>query len=98
MVYGRGNTNNAIMDMLRYIAARLEAIEKLKRRGVHLEYVSDEKEETPNPKPKFEVEKYKESNLRFLSRVNARPTIEVSCYDGILETNFVMDWIYEMDK
>ena len=48
MVRGRGNADNAIIDMLRQIATRLEAVETTQRRGVHFEDVSDEEEETPN--------------------------------------------------
>ena len=36
--------------------------------------------------------------LRFLSWENSRPTVGVSCYDGRLETNVVLDWISKMDK
>ena len=36
MVCGKGNVDNAIRDILRQIAVRLEAVEIAQRRGVHL--------------------------------------------------------------
>ena len=43
MVHGRGNNvDNAILDLLRQLAARLDAVEKTQRRGAHLEDVSDD--------------------------------------------------------
>ena len=43
MVHGReNNVDNSILDQLRQIAARLDAVETTQRKGVHLEDVSDE--------------------------------------------------------
>ena len=36
--------------------------------------------------------------LRLLSRENSKPTIEFVPYDGKLDTNVVLDWIFEMEK
>ena len=49
MVHGRGNNfDNAILDQLRQIIARLDAVEIAQRRGAHLEDVSDDEVATPN--------------------------------------------------
>ena len=56
MVCGRGNNvDNAILDHLRQIAARLDVLETTYRRGAHLEDVSDDEVEAPNHNPKAEV-------------------------------------------
>ena len=56
MVHGRGNVDNAIMDMLRQITTKLEVIETMQRRCVHLEDVTHDEEAVRNPNPKPEVE------------------------------------------
>ena len=66
MVWGRGNVDNAIMDMLRKIAKILEAIEIAQRRGVHIEDFSDDKEVIPNPNLEPKVEQDKDRLLRVL--------------------------------
>ena len=43
MVHGRGNNvDNAILNQLRQIAARLYVVETTQRRGAHLDDVSDD--------------------------------------------------------
>ena len=50
MVHGRGNNvDNDILDQLRQIATRLDAIETTQRRGVHLDDVSDDEVVAPKP-------------------------------------------------
>lgn len=98
MVQRRGNGDNVIMDMLRQIIARLKAVERAQGRGVHLEDVSDDEEVAPNMNPKPKVERDEERILRVLSRKNSKPVVEVSCYDGRLETNVVLDWISKINK
>ena len=33
-----------------------------------------------------------------LSRANAKPSIEVTPYDGKLDINVVLDWIFDIEK
>lgn len=42
IVQGIGNVDNAIMDMLRQIVARVESKETSQRRGVYIDDISDE--------------------------------------------------------
>ena len=42
MVHGRRNVDNAILDQLRKIAARLDVLEMAQRRGAHLDDVSND--------------------------------------------------------
>ena len=47
MVCSRGNhVDNAILDQLRQIAAKLDVVEIAQRRGAHLEDVSDDEATT----------------------------------------------------
>ena len=49
MVRGRGNNvDNATLDQLRQIAAKLDAVEIAQRRGENLEDVSDDEVAAPN--------------------------------------------------
>ena len=68
MVHGRRNVDNAILDQLRQIAARLDAVEIAQRRGAHLDDVGDDEEEAPNHNPKLEEDQDEERLLRVLSR------------------------------
>ena len=67
MVRGRGNNvDNAILDQLRQIAARLDAVETAQRRGAHLDDVSDDQTVAPNPNPKPEEDQDEARSLRVL--------------------------------
>ena len=99
MVRGRGNNvDNAILDQLRQIAARIDAVETAQRRGAHLEDVSDDEAAAPNHNPEPEEDQEEERLLRLLSRANSKPAVEVVAYDGKLDTNAVLDWISDMEK
>ena len=54
MVRGRGNANNAILDQLKKITARLDVVEIAQRRGAYLDDVSDDEVVAPNHNPKPE--------------------------------------------
>lgn len=56
MVHGRGKIYHVIMEILGKIAVVLEAMEKIKRRGVHNKDVSGDEEATPNCNIKPKVE------------------------------------------
>ena len=86
------------MDQLRQIVARLDVVEIAQRRGVHLEDVSDDEAATPNHNPKPKEDQDEERLLRVLSRENSKLSLEVVPYDGKLDTNVVLDWIFDMEK
>ena len=60
MVHGRRNVDNAILDQLRQIVARLDVVEIAQRRGAHLEDVSDDEAAAPNHNPKPEEDRDEE--------------------------------------
>ena len=70
MVRGSRNANNATLDQLRQIIARLDVVELAERRGAHLDYVSDDEEVAPNHNPKHKEDQDKERLLRVLPREN----------------------------
>ena len=69
MVCGRRNANNAILDQLRQIVARLDAMETTQTRGAHLEVVNDDEVATPNHNPKPEEDQDEERFLQVFSRI-----------------------------
>ena len=78
MVRGRGNdVDNAILDQLRQIIARLDAMKTTQRRGAHLEDVSDDEAVVPNHNPEPKEDQDEERLLRLLSRENSKPIVEV---------------------
>ena len=89
MVRGRGNADNAILDTLRQIKARLYVVETSQRRGAHLDDVSDDEGVAPEPNLKPEEDEVR--LLRVLSRPNSKPIVEVVPYDGKLDTSVVLD-------
>ena len=50
MARGR-NVDNAILDTLRQVAARLDVVETTQRRGAHIDNVSDDEVVAPNHNP-----------------------------------------------
>lgn len=94
MVQDRGNVDNAILDTLRQIAARLDVVEIAQRRRAHL----DDEAMAPNSNPKLEEDQDEERLLRVLFRAHSKLAVEVVPYDGKLDINVVLDWIFDMEK
>ena len=97
MVLGR-NVDNAIIDTLRQIVAKLDAMDTSQRRGAHLDDVSDDEANIPNPNPEPEEDQDEARLLRVFSRANAKLVIEVTPYDGKLDINVVLYWISDIEK
>ena len=86
MVQARGNANTTILDTLRQLEARLDAMETAQRRGAHLDDVSDDEVVEPNPNPKLEEDQDEARLLRVLSRAHSKLALEVVSYDRKLDT------------
>ena len=86
------------MDQLRQIATILDVVEIAQRRGVHLEDETDDEAVALNPNLELEEDQDEEILLRLLSRAHSKPTVEVVPYDGNLDTNAVLDWVFDMEK
>ena len=86
------------MDQLRQIVARLDVVEIPQRRGLHLDYVSDDEVVAPKPNLEPEEDWDEVRLLRVLTRDNAKPIVEVTPYDGKLDINAMLDWISNIGK
>ena len=60
-------------------------METTQRRGAHLDDVSDDEANVPNPNPEPKEDHDEARLLRVLTRANARNTIEVTPHDGNLK-------------
>ncbi len=60
--------------------------------------MSDHEFMAPNPIPKLEEDQHVERILRFLSSAHSKLVVEVIPYDGRLDTNVVLDWIFNMEN
>ena len=87
-----------LLDQLRQIEARLDVVETTQKRGAHLDDASDDEAAALNHNPEPEEDQDEERLLRVLSRENSKPVVEVVPYDGKLDTNVVLDWIFDMEK
>lgn len=97
MVCGSRDVGPTVMDLLRQIAARLEAVETAQRRGRPIEDVSeDEVEEVGEQVP--DIEQGDGRFLRAMTRVNAKPHFNPPDYDGKLDSDELLNWISEMEK
>lgn len=56
--------------------------------------VSDDEVVAPNPNLEPEEDQDEERLLGVLSREHSKPVVEVVPYDGKLDTNVVLDWIF----
>ena len=83
---------------MRQNVARLDAIETSQRRGAHLDDVSNDEANAPNPNLEPEEDHDEARLLRVLIRANAKLAIEVTPYDGKLDINVVLDWISDIKK
>ena len=73
-------------------------MEIAQRRRAHLDDISDDEVVAPNPNPNPEEDQDEERLLRVLHRAHSKPVVEVVPYDGKLDTNVVLDWIFDMEK
>ena len=83
---------------MRKLAAILDVVETTHGRGEHLDDVSDDEAVAPNHNPEPEEDQDEARLLRVLSRENSLPAIELVPYDGKFDTNFLLDWILDIEK
>lgn len=97
----RGNANSAMMEMLRGIVARLDAIEMTQRRGRPVDVVSDEEVEEKEGREREDqpgLDQGEERFIKALTRANTKPHLNPLDYNGKLDSNELLDWIIEMEK
>jgi hypothetical protein len=87
-----------VIEEMRNLQARLEAMEASQRRGIDTGDVSDREEESPEGEAEPEEENVEVILVRAIMGVSSRPKMEVPMYEGNLNVDELMDWISAMDK
>ena len=94
---GRPTANAELMDDMRRIQARLDAMETGRKRDPDAGDVSEPKEET---QAEEEAPTQETVELRFLRSIfgeSSRPKPELHVYDGNLTVGNIIDWISDLD-
>lgn len=69
----------------------------MKRHGIHLQEVSDDKEEsTKEAKPQGDFNLVR--LFKLVLEASSNPQLKVSTYDGSLNAEELIDWINKLDK
>ena len=90
--------NAKLMEQLRVMQARLEAMELGRHREPDLGDVSDPKEEGNEQEEEAAPESAEMKMLRSVLGSSSRPKPSLSTYDGNLSAKGLIDWIGELDK
>jgi len=93
---GRPEPNAILLDEVRSLRARMEAMETAQRK------VPDEGAESPVEESDTGVEAEEENEnikiLKMLAKVGGKPKLEIHMYEGSLNTKELMDWIRSIDQ
>ena len=95
---GRPIANVELMEELRVMQARLEAIELGRHREPDLGDVSDPEEEGNDQEEGAAPESVEMKMLRSVLGSSSRPKPSLSTYDGNLSAEGLVDWIGELDR
>ena len=95
---GRPVVNAELMEQIRVMQARLEAMELGRHREPDLGDVSDPEEEGNEKEKEVALESAEMNMLRSVLGSTTRPKPSLSTYDGNLSVEGLIDWIGELDK
>ena len=95
---GRPIANAELMEKMRVIQARLEAMELGRYREPDLGDVSDPEEEGNEQEEEVTHVSVEMKMLRFVLGSISRPKPSLSTYDGNLSAEGLIDWIGELDR
>ena len=95
---GRPITNVELMERMRVMQAKLEAMELGRHREPDLGDVSDPKEEGNEKEEEVAPESAEMKMLRYVLGSISRPKPSFSTYDGNLSIEGLIDWIGELDR
>ena len=95
---GRPIANAELMEKMRVIQARLEAMELGRYREPDLGDVSDPEEEGNEQEEETAPKSAEMKMLRFVLGSSSRPKPSLSTYDGNLSAEGLIDWIGELDR
>ena len=98
----RGDVNRGgnveLLEEIRRLQARLEAIEMNRQRDPDIADVSENEEEPIAEEIKIVAELVEIRLLKSVIGASMRPNIDVPTYHGDLDANELIYWINEMDK
>jgi hypothetical protein len=96
---GRGIpvANVELQQEVRQLRARMEDMETSMKREPDTGDIS-ESEETTTSEEEEEEETTEEKLIRVVTKVGARPKVEVPMYEGNLNVEELIDWINALDK
>ena len=93
---GREIGNSVVLEELRRLHVRMEAMEINESRNPEVSHINDEVKVQSS---EDEVEETKDQIIfRMLTKASSKPKVEVLVYDGIMNVDDLMDWINSMDK
>ena len=95
---GRPVANAELMEQLRVMQARLEAMELGRHKETYLGDVSDPEEEGNEQEEEVAHESAEMKMLRSVLGSSSRPKPSLSTYDGNLSAEGLIDWIGELDR
>ena len=95
---GRLVANAKLMEQLRVMKARLEAMELGRHREPDLGDVSDPEEEVSEQEEEAVPESVEMKMLRSVLGSSSRPKPSLSTYDGNISAEGLIDWIGELDR
>ena len=90
---GRPVSNAELMEHMRFMRARLKAMELDKHREPKLGHVSDPEEEGNEQEEEASLESAEMCMLRSMLGSSSRPKPSLSTYDGNLSAEGLTDWI-----
>ena len=95
---GRHVANAELMEQMRVMQARLEAMELAKHREPDLGDVSGPEEEVNEQEEEAAPESAEMKMLRSVLGSSSRPKPSLSTYEGNLSAEGLIDWIGELDR
>ena len=95
---GRLVANVELIEQMRVMQARLEAMEFGRHREPYLGDLSDPKEEGNEQEEEAALESVEMKMLRSVLGSSSRPKPSLSTYDGNLSIEGLIDWIGELDR
>ena len=95
---GRPVANVELMEQLRVMQVRLEAMELGRHRELDLGDVNDPEEEGNEQEEEAAPESAEMKMLRSMLGSSSRPKPSLSTYDGNLSAEGLIDWIGELDR
>lgn len=93
--WGRPTTNQVLLDEVRHIRTRLDALETTRRRDID---IGDFDEAEQTSKEEVEEETLEEKMINMIAWIIIKPRLDVPMYEGSLNPEELIDCISAMDE